>query len=545
MLGAGVVVTSASIVHALRTIGMPAAAPETPGANAVSVRDFGAVGDGRADDRAAVQRAYDALADDRGGRLYFPPGRYRIALTLTSRAVHLCGAGASSSILVPATPETPAVTALYRNGEIAPVTIADLGFRGEGRARALFSAGGGRYVDNAEYSGGTHFARCAFSGAERCIERRFGSIDLQIDQCQFTQADYHIHVTTDVPGGKADPMHGGCIVMRRSWLTAFAKAMLFVDSPIDGSGQITLEQNVVENGDGFVHFFRQFRGTRAPGIVIRDQWNERTAGGTNVVVEGVRHASAAFLHAEQVTPTILVENTPVGRVALRAASLATRACDLSDLRVEGDPAASVSHELATALVGTVPGHTRSIAAPIQADPLQMPWFRVALPRARSLAFADRVLIADDGAATPGLTGSRAERGRTIGGDAALPGLARSTEVLLRPGDRLFPPVARDIPADHWLVALVIYRALAGAATVQVNGSRGMSGGAVLDAGQWDAVVGLCRPSDTAVSGNSLHLTSERDATLRLGGMALLAFPTLSQALDFANASLFPVRPGGS
>lgn len=538
-IAGGAVIASTTIAQALRTIGMPVPPPAAPGANAASVRDFGAVGDGRADDRAAVQRAYDTLAQSGGGRLHFPPGRYRIALTLTSRAVHLCGSGASSSILAPATSDAPAVTALYRNGDIAPVSITDLGFRGSGQAGVLFSAGGSRYVADAEYSGGTHFARCAFVGAERCIERRFGAIDLQIDQCQFKQADYHIHVTTAAPDTGADQMHGGCIVMRRSWLTTFSKAMLFVDSPIEGSGQIVLEQNIVENGSGFVHYFRRFQGSRSPGIVIRDQWNEVTATGKDLVIGDRRHPSAQFLHAEQVTPTILVENTPVGAVELRAASLATRACDLSDLSVEADRNSSVTHELATALLGTVAGRTRSVAAPIQADPLQMPWFRIALPRARSIVPAAQLLLANDCTGSLVLTGSRTEGGRVIAGDAALPDADTSTEVTLRRGDRLFPQISNVIPADHWLVALLVYRTMAGEAMAQVTGSRGMSGGARLIAPGWEAIVSLCRPVDTAVPGNSLHLTSDSGAIVRLGGMALVALPTLAQGLDFANALSFP------
>lgn len=538
VLGGGIVVASASIAHALKTIGVPAPAPAQPGVNAVSVREFGAVGDDRTDDSAAVQRAYDTLSQRGGGRLYFPPGRYRIALTLTSRAVHLCGSGASSSIVTPAQRDKAAITALYRNGEIAPVSITDLGFRGDGRAGVLFSAGGTRYVDNAEYSGGTHFARCAFSGASTCIERRFGSIDLQIDQCQFAQADYHIHVTTAEPDTGADAMHGGCIIMRRCWLSSFNKAMLFVDSPIEGSGQIVLEQNVVELGTGFVHYFRRFQGSRAPGIVIRDQWNEETAKGTNLAIGDRRYPRAQFLYAERVTPTIQIENTPVGSVSLRAASLATRACDLSDLVLDADRNASVTHDLATALIGTVPGRTHSIAAPIQGDALQMPWFRVALPRARSLASAARVILADDCTRGLSLSGSRGEGGRIFAGDAALPGATASVDLSLRQGDRLLPQ-GSTIPPGHWLVALVVYRALAGEGIVQVTGSRGMSGGARLTSSQWEAVIGLCRPVDTPVPDISLHFTTDRTASFRLGGFALLALPTLQQALDFANSGTFP------
>src|SRR5689334_19005272 len=47
-------------------------------------RDFGAVGDGRADDTAALQRALSALmAAGEAVALYLPAGRYRITRTLS------------------------------------------------------------------------------------------------------------------------------------------------------------------------------------------------------------------------------------------------------------------------------------------------------------------------------------------------------------------------------------------------------------------------------------------------------------------------------
>ncbi|MDY0960311.1 glycosyl hydrolase family 28-related protein [Sphingomonas sp. CFBP8993] len=539
LITGGTVAAAVPITQALRSIGMPPAPPQAPGINAVSVLDFGAVGDGQTDDSAAVQRAYDTLVQRGGGRLYFPTGRYRIALVLTARSVHLSGTGASSSILIPASADAAAVTALYRNGAIAPVSIHDLGFRGFAGAGSLFSAGGTRYVSNAEYSGETHFARCAFAGATRCIERRFGSIDLQLDQCQFDHADYHIHVTTPGERDGADLMHGGCLVVRRCWLSNFEKAMLFVDSPVEGSGQITLEQNIVENGRGFVHYFRRFRGSRAPGIVIRDQWNEGTATGRNLTIGQDRHPAAQYLFADQVTPTILIENSPVGNVTLRGSSIATRACDLSDFAMATDGSSSVAHELATAVTGTVAGLARSVAAPIQRDALQMPWFHVPLPRAQSLAFQQQTLFADPCSAMAPLKGSRIQGGRAIPQDAALPGITACTEVMLRQGDRLFPTIGRAIPANHWIVVLIIYRMMSGEAMAQVTGARGMSSGARLSGSTWQALTSICRPTETDVAGNSIHLTATADAVVRLGGIALIATPTLEQSLDFANALLFP------
>jgi hypothetical protein len=70
----------------------------------VDVRDFGATGDGSHDDSTAIQSAIDSLALHSGGCVRFPPGRYRLASTLTIAInnVTLCGAGRGASVLVAA-----------------------------------------------------------------------------------------------------------------------------------------------------------------------------------------------------------------------------------------------------------------------------------------------------------------------------------------------------------------------------------------------------------------------------------------------------------
>lgn len=45
----------------------------------VNVKDFGAKGDGKTDDRKAIQRAIDEAARRVGFRVRFPPGVYRLS----------------------------------------------------------------------------------------------------------------------------------------------------------------------------------------------------------------------------------------------------------------------------------------------------------------------------------------------------------------------------------------------------------------------------------------------------------------------------------
>jgi len=60
---------------------------------------FGAKGDGTTDDYASIQAAVDAVDSTYGGRIYFPPGIYRIsqAIEITNDGVELVGTGSVSN----------------------------------------------------------------------------------------------------------------------------------------------------------------------------------------------------------------------------------------------------------------------------------------------------------------------------------------------------------------------------------------------------------------------------------------------------------------
>ena len=76
------------------------------------VRAFGAVGDGKADDTAAIQRAIDYTATTTQGVVFFPPGGYKITDRLrVDRNVDLMGVGiAFGSQIIPV--NTDAITIL-------------------------------------------------------------------------------------------------------------------------------------------------------------------------------------------------------------------------------------------------------------------------------------------------------------------------------------------------------------------------------------------------------------------------------------------------
>ncbi len=93
------------------------------GAQAFNVKAYGAKGDGATDDTRAIQAAVTASDKSGGGRVYFPPGHYKITSTITSvsKDTSFEGAGKGASTIVNEGTED----ALFIN---APFTIVRGGF---------------------------------------------------------------------------------------------------------------------------------------------------------------------------------------------------------------------------------------------------------------------------------------------------------------------------------------------------------------------------------------------------------------------------------
>lgn len=82
-----------------------------------NVKSYGAVGDGVADDRAAIQAAIAACIATGGGIVFFPKGTYRVTGTVTySNHVVLAGAGTGATAIVGASLATAVI------GPAAPAT---------------------------------------------------------------------------------------------------------------------------------------------------------------------------------------------------------------------------------------------------------------------------------------------------------------------------------------------------------------------------------------------------------------------------------------
>ena len=143
------------------------------------VTDFGARGDGTADDAAAIRVAI-AAAPASGGVLEFPPGIYRVGSTIrVDRPMLIRGAGASSSVLLIDDPEADLLVVDVRDEQNQRVHITDLGFKNavDRRAGAFVNfkyGSNGSSIDHFMMNGGFVGIRAA-TGASLHIEA--GTID--------------------------------------------------------------------------------------------------------------------------------------------------------------------------------------------------------------------------------------------------------------------------------------------------------------------------------------------------------------------------------
>lgn len=167
---------------------LPRRRPSVPGAappggavldkTMINVKDFGATGDGVADDTAAIQAAAAALAAPAGGvALYFPPGRYRLTAGISikiPRDVSIVGEGMGTSVLVSA----KSGIVIFYTLPAAHVTFADLGF--EAADHALLTA---IYVSGESHTGRVAIQRCGFLGIYGVTID--GAVGASVEDCVF------------------------------------------------------------------------------------------------------------------------------------------------------------------------------------------------------------------------------------------------------------------------------------------------------------------------------------------------------------------------
>lgn len=512
----------------------------------LSLASFGASGDG-SDHTAAFSRARDALQSGSGGTLHVPPGAYQLSAVLNTRMVHLTGAGNAASNLRPAAAATPILRAADADASWHTLHIADLGFEGTASRRGTgLRLGNDRLTPHAEYTGRFLLERLRFENLEKAVERPFGNIGVDLTDCTFSEADFHVWSQGQPLSSAAnDLMHAGALTLTRGSMQGAQRASIYVDGKnVVGSGQIVLDSVRFENNPGWVLYITNFndRGPQ-PGILVRSCWNENNYSAASVQIGGTKTAPA-FARLVDV-PACTFEDTPIGPLVLENSHVITRGCNLDQLSSAiADARSTVTHYEARMFTGTAIGLVKSIGHLENTNArtsLNSPWFSMPAPVAPR-AYDQAVLLSSNGQQPEKWLGT--DQASSSVADVAMAWLAAAQELTVPGGATLISPLALAVPAGKWLVVQLVARLLTGPPPqVHVNGTAGLGGVCQIRERPWRTYTSVIQNNGTAIAGDNFYIYSggQDAAVIRYGGYAVTQWDDAQEALAYANSLLFPRR----
>lgn len=500
-----------------------------------SASNFGAAGDGT-DQTTALQSAMTSLASSKKA-LLLASGSYLASVSLGTRSIAFAGEGMTSTVISPTSADGVAFRDTAYDASQLRSALSDAAFVGTGTRQGVgFRFGDNAHVTNAEYAGRRIFERVRFENFNSGLERPFGNIGVDLNQCVFASNNYHVWAHYNVTG---DPMHAGCQRSRGCEWTGAQKAAVYINSQTVGSGQIVFDGEVFEANPGWVFYIDGFFSQDGqPSIVVRSCWNEANYTASSVDVEGDVSAPgyAKLINVNN----MLFEDTPIGPLVLETSHVTTRDCDLSKLTTLSiDASSTLTHWGARLYSGTAPGLTMNIGAVANASALSSPFFRMRRPV--GLGNPSTTVVVNNAQTPISFTGTYSTT-TTPSNSPGLPGLLYSQDLTINAGATLLPPFA-DIPAG-WLVVQLLVKLVSGTAcSARLNGSSGLGGSATIDNSEWRTITGIIQNTGSTIAGNSLWFSGPASgaSVIRIGGYALSSFATAQEALAYANSGLFPIE----
>jgi hypothetical protein len=171
----------------------------------VSVKDFGAVGNGIADDTTPIQAAINT-----GKRVYIPAGTYLCNADILNRTI-IEGDGSSSTILKPFNASKAALTVAFQDGGWGYHSeVRYIGFHGLGTKTGVgFTFG---RTNPADYVAGDELKRhfkfygCYFLNLEKGVQFPHGNIGTEFYSCGFAGNKYGVYSLNNKYGSI---MHAG------------------------------------------------------------------------------------------------------------------------------------------------------------------------------------------------------------------------------------------------------------------------------------------------------------------------------------------------
>jgi len=241
----------------------------------VSVKDFGAVGDGVTNDTASFTAANAAVAYASG--FTATNGVYRIADVSLAKA-NLYGPGAVKSV--------SGATALFSLAS-DPNTLGSAGWRYR-RIVDMFIDGNGKTANGITFSsdlaGRWRIDNCFIRDCNKGFEKPTGNIANELFSTSFSSCNFGYWAK----GSSSPTMHAGCDRILGGEFNSCSLAAIYIDSPIIGTGQTVIDKTVIENNPGFGVFVKNWATAITP-LRLRDVWFEDNATSGSVTIDGVSY----------------------------------------------------------------------------------------------------------------------------------------------------------------------------------------------------------------------------------------------------------------
>jgi hypothetical protein len=227
----------------------------------VSVTDFGAVGNGVANDTTAFNNAIAS-----GKQVYVPAGTYLINATINNKTI-IFGDGSTKSIVKPFNTAIAAMTYTYAATQ-SPTFIfwsyhsevRDLGFYGESKVGIGFTFGTtvpANYDANMEFANNVKFYGCFFYGLNKGIQFPFGNIGSEFYSCGFQGNKYGVYTLNNKFGGI---MHSGGKYFYAGEFSA-NECAVYSNNVADGGGAICFTDTIFETNNIAVYSYNTASNT--------------------------------------------------------------------------------------------------------------------------------------------------------------------------------------------------------------------------------------------------------------------------------------------
>ena len=222
----------------------------------VSVKDFGAVGDGVTNDSIAISNAIATAK-----KVFFPAGTYKCNVTISNKVV-LEGEGSTSTIIKPFSNTTAALTYSFA-AMGSPIysywnyhsEVHNIGFQSNTALTGVGFTFGKTdptlYATNDEYANNVKFYGCRFSGFDKGVQFPFGNIGTEFYSCGFDSNKYGVYTLNNKFGGM---MHAGNKYFYGGEFHGNTVAV-YIHNTADGFGGISFYGTVLESNSIAVYAY--------------------------------------------------------------------------------------------------------------------------------------------------------------------------------------------------------------------------------------------------------------------------------------------------